>query len=107
MIRRPPRSTLFPYTTLFRSHVTLQLQDQPLSGAIEVHDEAVQHVLAAELEAEDTPVAQQRPSVALRRGRRSAQLTRQGELLGRAEVPERIHGSDYSRPGLHRSEPEQ
>src|SRR2546422_7683872 len=25
MIRRPPRSTLFPYTTLFRSHVTLPL----------------------------------------------------------------------------------
>src|SRR2546429_6835472 len=24
MIRRPPRSTLFPYTTLFRSHETLQ-----------------------------------------------------------------------------------
>src|SRR2546426_4966077 len=23
MIRRPPRSTLFPYTTLFRSNVTL------------------------------------------------------------------------------------
>src|SRR5689334_24226257 len=23
MIRRPPRSTLFPYTTLFRSHQTL------------------------------------------------------------------------------------
>src|SRR2546426_6964711 len=23
MIRRPPRSTLFPYTTLFRSHVCL------------------------------------------------------------------------------------
>src|SRR3712207_8684797 len=27
MIRRPPRSTLFPYTTLFRSHV----------GGVEVH----------------------------------------------------------------------
>src|SRR3712207_8556273 len=25
MIRRPPRSTLFPYTTLFRSKVTLSL----------------------------------------------------------------------------------
>src|SRR3712207_7589431 len=25
MIRRPPRSTLFPYTTLFRSHVRLEL----------------------------------------------------------------------------------
>src|SRR2546423_8946398 len=26
MIRRPPRSTLFPYTTLFRSHLLLHLQ---------------------------------------------------------------------------------
>src|SRR2546430_10278501 len=25
MIRRPPRSTLFPYTTLFRSHATRQM----------------------------------------------------------------------------------
>src|SRR2546430_5924496 len=25
MIRRPPRSTLFPYTTLFRSHAILRL----------------------------------------------------------------------------------
>src|SRR3712207_6875966 len=24
MIRRPPRSTLFPYTTLFRSYVTIE-----------------------------------------------------------------------------------
>src|SRR2546428_9708267 len=24
MIRRPPRSTLFPYTTLFRSHYTIK-----------------------------------------------------------------------------------
>src|SRR3712207_6921987 len=27
MIRRPPRSTLFPYTTLFRSGLLLQLQE--------------------------------------------------------------------------------
>src|SRR3989442_11186649 len=25
MIRRPPRSTLFPYTTLFRSHIEVSL----------------------------------------------------------------------------------
>src|SRR5258708_21417137 len=31
MIRRPPRSTLFPYTTLFRSPL-LVLGDQPLEG---------------------------------------------------------------------------
>src|SRR2546422_11265645 len=30
MIRRPPRSTLFPYTTLFRSHASLV--------ALEMHD---------------------------------------------------------------------
>src|SRR5256885_12648349 len=28
MIRRPPRSTLFPYTTLFRSHVDERLVDR-------------------------------------------------------------------------------
>src|SRR2546430_5335535 len=30
MIRRPPRSTLFPYTTLFRSHVRGQPRDAAL-----------------------------------------------------------------------------
>src|SRR2546425_6910359 len=28
MIRRPPRSTLFPYTTLFRSHVRVRIGDR-------------------------------------------------------------------------------
>src|SRR3712207_8495536 len=32
MIRRPPRSTLFPYTTLFRSRVLSELEfDEPLA----------------------------------------------------------------------------
>src|SRR3712207_6947310 len=30
MIRRPPRSTLFPYTTLFRSARTADLGDRPI-----------------------------------------------------------------------------
>src|SRR3712207_7579147 len=29
MIRRPPRSTLFPYTTLFRSHFQVKERDEP------------------------------------------------------------------------------
>src|SRR3712207_7191506 len=29
MIRRPPRSTLFPYTTLFRSPLVVELPRQP------------------------------------------------------------------------------
>src|SRR2546421_6662674 len=35
MIRRPPRSTLFPYTTLFRSHDTVALAGtQELSSGV-------------------------------------------------------------------------
>src|SRR2546426_6880893 len=38
MIRRPPRSTLFPYTTLFRSpYVNPATTILAVAGAIEVH----------------------------------------------------------------------
>src|SRR5436309_4765344 len=37
MIRRPPRSTLFPYTTLFRSNGAGQPRIEALSGSIPVH----------------------------------------------------------------------
>src|SRR5260370_6991636 len=49
MIRRPPRSTLFPYTTLFRSIVAHALGDE--SGGLEFVG-AVMDVTAAK-EAED------------------------------------------------------
>src|SRR2546425_4637310 len=42
MIRRPPRSTLFPYTTLFRSGVAahrLEAEDALVEGARAVHVE--------------------------------------------------------------------
>src|SRR2546428_7268516 len=32
MIRRPPRSTLFPYTTLFRSRVEVRLRTAKITG---------------------------------------------------------------------------
>src|SRR5256885_12550002 len=34
MIRRPPRSTLFPYTTLFRSITTLPIMDTPITWVV-------------------------------------------------------------------------
>src|SRR2546425_7330957 len=40
MIRRPPRSTLFPYTTLFRSHHVVRVVDHPL----EIPQGHVEHV---------------------------------------------------------------
>src|SRR2546422_4640178 len=49
MIRRPPRSTLFPYTTLFRSHLD-QLVVHPL-----VHDQATRGGTALAGRAERSP----------------------------------------------------
>src|SRR2546428_7402340 len=34
MIRRPPRSTLFPYTTLFRSHIAVVARGEPFAVLI-------------------------------------------------------------------------
>src|SRR3712207_9180213 len=53
MIRRPPRSTLFPYTTLFRSEIaTLQQETSSLRGAVlllfhDLGNDARTHGLAA------------------------------------------------------------
>src|SRR5256885_8710377 len=43
MIRRPPRSTLFPYTTLFRSGA-LRCRDRAHEGLVAVLHVAVHHV---------------------------------------------------------------
>src|SRR2546430_8445452 len=53
MIRRPPRSTLFPYTTLFRSRVCALLRDPEidvLNRAIDVvikanHPETIRYLI--------------------------------------------------------------
>src|SRR3989475_8648046 len=48
MIRRPPRSTLFPYTTLFRSHLRFdfshgaQVKDREIAQIEELVNEQVQ-----------------------------------------------------------------
>src|SRR5256885_11703053 len=65
MIRRPPRSTLFPYTTLFRSSILRQDPDVILVGKIrdaETARIAVQaaltgHLVLSSLHATDTAAA--------------------------------------------------
>src|SRR3712207_8085686 len=46
MIRRPPRSTLFPYTTLFRS-------DPRMKYVPEIHEERFQSMVAVPIPARD------------------------------------------------------
>src|SRR2546425_5820995 len=68
MIRRPPRSTLFPYTTLFRSHERRRVLLEPLprggrrlDGAVvhvrQVHD--VEDVVTRELEVAPQQILEQ------------------------------------------------
>src|SRR3712207_7381167 len=75
MIRRPPRSTLFPYTTLFRSDVLRGLAHadvglrHPLHEAgmrhrVEAHDRHARHALDAGAE-ERLPRAKDRKSTRL------------------------------------------
>src|SRR4051794_41257749 len=56
MIRRPPRSTLFPYTTLFRSGVR--------AGPLECAGDAeVDHLRAARLDRKSTRLNSSHPSI--------------------------------------------
>src|SRR3712207_8369282 len=49
MIRRPPRSTLFPYTTLFRSRAALGAPDGPTTPSRSpVHPEPTTPALSAD-----------------------------------------------------------
>src|SRR5260221_10539690 len=45
MIRRPPRSTLFPYTTLFRSHVLDRVEIVPVGIGEELRRDHVAGVV--------------------------------------------------------------
>ena len=56
MIRRPPRSTLFPYTTLFRSiEVDEELMRQMIAGQAPLDSKVVRRIPEPEEEDTDTP----------------------------------------------------
>src|SRR2546426_11505297 len=79
MIRRPPRSTLFPYTTLFRS---LPAERD------------------AELVVEIRVVASER-ECALERGRRPRVTAERAESEAPPRVEARVAALDRERPGAH------
>src|SRR3989442_10414011 len=71
MIRRPPRSTLFPYTTLFRSHLDLG-QGRPLEP-LHQHDVGIAQIASgqgdrtlSERSEEHTSELQSRPHLVCR-----------------------------------------
>src|SRR3712207_8892022 len=60
MIRRPPRSTLFPYTTLFRS-TGKDLRERPLAFLQEHFGKAAAHFHAVARGEDHRPVQPDRP----------------------------------------------
>src|SRR3712207_7163885 len=69
MIRRPPRSTLFPYTTLFRSDVV----DAPQPGR-DVHVHPAVHQPQARVDEVTLPLDLARPQVRDQADRKSTRL---------------------------------
>src|SRR3989442_4610389 len=68
MIRRPPRSTLFPYTTLFRSLVTIgvDLSEMATVGDLQGGIEEAERLLGAHRSEEHTSELQSRPHLVCR-----------------------------------------
>src|SRR2546430_16989510 len=106
MIRRPPRSTLFPYTTLFRSAVAAQeprsaeLAQQPLPGCARGSDqrrEMLRVGAAAECRGRETRGPErdprQRAPRNIERPPEREQLTPEAE-----QQPHRGQGLDQLRP---------
>src|SRR2546425_12189648 len=73
MIRRPPRSTLFPYTTLFRSHD--QDRDQRDGAPSHEHFVSLGHVAGA------LSLAQWPPDRGFERGQRLVVVVHGGDVL--------------------------
>src|SRR3712207_7401887 len=48
MIRRPPRSTLFPYTTLFRSYLQRAIERNPDNRSLALQDSDLERLMQDE-----------------------------------------------------------
>src|SRR3712207_9173549 len=98
MIRRPPRSTLFPYTTLFRS--ASDEEDDPAAGADAAHaDDLAGHVDVAVALEQDAPIGLQRaavlPDEAVERLGRVVALHPGGEVARSEEHTSELQSRQY------------
>src|SRR2546429_5081470 len=102
MIRRPPRSTLFPYTTLFRSRLDLDLP-HALAGQPEPAADLLERVRVAVVEAvaedDNRPVA---IGESLQRDRKSTRLNSSHGYISYAVfcLKKKTHGRPRSRTTL-------
>src|SRR2546430_12164571 len=82
MMRRPPRSTLFPYTTLFRSHAVIE------------HANGHDVVARAALGFAGCPVDHAAKPKAARSEEHTSELQSQSNLVCRLLLEKKKHGGD-------------
>src|SRR3712207_8766378 len=86
MIRRPPRSTLFPYTTLFRSQIAdiLAKYGEPMAGNIwRVQGQAVIYHKALERIAAQAKITYDAPTIVRRSEEHTSELQSRQYLVCR------------------------
>src|SRR5256885_6312241 len=89
MIRRPPRSTLFPYTTLFRSATTCAIRRACASTAIDTGFLAI--------------ILRAIPSASTRSEEHTSELQSPCNLVCRLLLEKKKHIRDRHSPPLHAS----
>src|SRR5258708_29974551 len=82
MIRRPPRSTLFPYTTLFRSRAVLDVEPQPAERLHQLFD--AEALVGARAQIAEDAGAQGRLHPPLSEDRKSTRLNSSHQIISYA-----------------------
>src|SRR5438132_13828913 len=98
MLRRPPRSTLFPYTTLFRS-VLAQVADQG-SDDQQVDRPEEMHVAKYRLVEVDPATRDEEPGVEEGEQYRDHERRRETPAHADAQNHEDVEGKERARPAL-------
>src|SRR2546422_1659882 len=83
MIRRPPRSTLFPYTTLFRSDGLIHISDMSWTKRVQHPSEVVKKGDEVEVLILNVDAENKRISLGLKQAQRSEEHT--------SELQSRLH----------------
>src|SRR5258708_17035036 len=84
MIRRPPRSTLFPYTTLFRSHQPLVKEPVDLSSVVKGVLALTLRTLGEHIEVEVDNNVGAGPAYVLGEDRKSTRLNSSHQIISYA-----------------------
>src|SRR2546430_10253951 len=92
MIRRPPRSTLFPYTTLFRSESDAYGQCSPYRIAVDPEASRHEDRKSTRLNSSHSQISY--AVFCLKKKKQNTQKKNQHEIINQTNTPANMHHSD-------------